>query len=311
VVELLDTQSYFDLLKIPYPTTQQTVVDRLVSERLIARAGSHYGITNLAALLFAKQLDRFDDLARRAPRVIVYDGKGKMRTKRDQVGKKGYAIGFVTLVNFVLSQTPMNEVIEEALRREVPMYPPIMLRETLANALVHQDFRVSGASVMVEIFDDRVEISNPGQPSVEVNRFIDEYRSRNERLADLMRRIGVCEEKGSGIDKVVDAAEMFQLPAPEFRVDDVRTTCVLYGHRPFSEMTREDRIRACYQHSCLKYVMNSTMSNQSLRKRFGLPDERAETVSRVLRDTMDASLIKLRDTDSGSKKFARYVPFWA
>lgn len=311
VVQLLDTQSYFDMLKLPYPATREAVLDRFERERLIVRSGSLFEITNLAAVLFAKRLDEFDDFARRAPRVIVYDGTSKLRTKREQVGAKGYAIAFDGLVQFVESQTPANEVIEQALRRETRMYPPIMIRETVANALIHQDFLQTGVSVMIEIFDDRIEISNPGQPSVQVERFIDEYRSRNERLADVMRRLGVCEEKGSGIDKVVDSAEIFQLPAPEFRVDNVRTTCILFAQRPFSEMSRQDRIRACYQHCCLRYVMRETMSNQSLRKRFGLPDERAETVSRILRDTGDAKLIKQEESGSGSKKYARYVPFWA
>lgn len=311
VVQLMDTQSYFDMLKLPYPATREGVLDRLERERLIVRSGSLFEITNLAAVLFAKRLDEFDDIAGRAPRVIVYDGTSKLRTKREQTGAKGYAIAFDGLVQFVESQTPANEVIEQALRREARMYPPIMIRETVANALIHQDFLQTGVSVMIEIFDDRIEISNPGQPSVQVERFIDEYRSRNERLADVMRRLGVCEEKGSGIDKVVASAEFFQLPAPEFRVDNVRTTCILFAQRPFSAMSRQDRIRACYQHSCLRYVMRETMSNQSLRKRFGLPDERAETVSRILRDTGDAKLIKQEESGSGSKKYARYVPFWA
>ena len=69
---------------------------------------------------------------------------------------------------------------------------------------------------MIEMYSDRVEISNPGIPPISVDRFIDEYRSLNERLADLMRRFGMCEEKGSGIDKVVSAAEVFQLPARIF-----------------------------------------------------------------------------------------------
>jgi len=53
---------------------------------------------------------------------------------------------------------------------------------------------------MVEIYADRIEISNPGEPVVPVDRFIDGYQSRNERLADLMRRMGICGEKSSGID---------------------------------------------------------------------------------------------------------------
>ncbi len=311
VIELLDTQGYFEMLQLPYPGNRDAVLDRLGRDRIIASAGKHFVISNLGALLFAKRLEDFGQLGRRAARVIVYGGVGKVETKRDQIGVKGYAVGFSGLIDFVMSQIPSNEVISEALRREMPMFPAIMIRETVANALIHQDFQISGASVMVEIFDDRVEVSNPGRPTVAVDRFIDEYRSRNERVADIMRRIGVCEEKGSGIDKVVDAAEDYQLPAPDFRADDVRTICILYGHRPFASMTREDRIRACYQHCVLRFIMSSTMSNESLRKRFGLSDERSETVSRILRDTQDAQLIKLEDAGSRSKRFARYIPYWS
>ena len=69
---------------------------------------------------------------------------------------------------------------------------------------------MKGASVMIEIYSNRLEISNPGEPVVRVERFIDGYQSRNERLASLMRRMGICEEKGSGIDRVVYTAEAFQ-----------------------------------------------------------------------------------------------------
>ncbi len=150
------------------------------------------------------------------------------------------------------------------------MFPKQALRELIANALIHQDFSIGGASVMIEMYTDRVEISNPGKPIIQTDRFIDGYQSRNERLADIMRRLGICEEKGSGIDKVIQQVEVFQLPAPDFREDDIRTTVVLYSHVDFSEMSRQDRIRACYQHCCLRYVFNEPMTNSSLRTRFQL-----------------------------------------
>ena len=98
---------------------------------------------------------------------------------------------------------------------------------------------------MVEIYSNRLEITNPGQPVVPVERFIDGYQSRNERLATLMRRMGICEEKSSGIDRVVHAAEFFQLPAPDFRVGYQSTIVTIFGPMSFEEMTRDDRIRAC------------------------------------------------------------------
>ncbi len=265
VVRLLDTQSYFDLMKLPYPARRPAVLDRLERDHVIAKQTDAYGVTNFGAILFAKKLDDFPALGRKAPRVIVYERTSKLKTRLEQPGAKGYAVGFQGLIDFIIAQTPTNEVIERALRQQTKMFPDIAIRELVANALVHQDFRETGTSVVIEVYADRLEISNPGRPFIPPERFIDEYQSRNERLADLMRRIGICEEKGSGIEKVVNSAEVYQLPAPDFRVGDRRTTVVLLGHKLFQDMDRSDRIRACYQHCCLRYVMNERMSNQTLR----------------------------------------------
>lgn len=311
VVQLLDTQSYFDLMHLPYPATREAVLERFASERMIERTGSQWTITNLGAILFAKKLDQFDRLARKAPRVIVYEGTNKLKTKLDKFGTKGYAVGFQGLVEFINNLVPSNEVIEQALRREVKMFPEIAIRELMANALIHQDFTESGTSVIIDIYDDRMEISNPGKPFISPDRFIDEYQSRNERVADLMRRLGICEEKGSGVDKVVQAAEVYQLPAPDFRVSERRTSALLFAHIDIEEMDRNDRIRACYQHCCLRYVMNKKMTNQSLRERFKLPEEKTATVSQIIAATVDDGKIKLSDPDQASTRYRSYVPFWA
>jgi ATP-dependent DNA helicase RecG len=311
VVQLLDTQSFFDLLHWPYPVNRSGVLERLEGEKLIERTKGHWTITNLGALLFAKKLDDFDRLARKAPRVIVYEGNGKLETKSDRSGMKGYAVGFQGLVEFVDLLVPSNEVVEQSLREEVKMFPEVAIRELVANALIHQDFNETGTSVMIELYDDRLEISNPGQPFISTERFIDEYKSRNERLADLMRRLGICEEKGSGVDKVVSAAEAFQLPAPDFRVGERRTTVVLFAHQELEKMDRNDRIRACYQHCCLRYVMNHRMTNQSLRDRFKLAESKVATVSTILAATVEAGKIKLADPAQTSTRYRSYVPYWA
>lgn len=86
---------------------------------------------------------------------------------------------------------------------------------------------------------------------------------------------------------------------------------MLFAPKPFDLMDREERVRAAYQHACLRYVTNYRMTNQSLRERFRLPSSKAETISRVIRDAVDAGQVKPDDPTSGSKKFAKYVPFWA
>ncbi|MEY4752213.1 MAG: hypothetical protein RIQ60_4427, partial [Pseudomonadota bacterium] len=312
VVALLDTQGFFELLDQPYPTSRDGVLAKLGGERLISAGAGGWRITRLAALLLAKRLDAFaPELARKAPRVVIYDGPNKLRTREDRTEARGYAVGFDGLVDFVHSAAPQNRFIEQAVREEVKMFPKQALRELIANALVHQDFTATGATVMIEMYSDRVEISNPGIPPISVERFIDEYRSRNERLADLMRRLRICEEKGSGVDKVVFSAEFYQLPAPDFRVGETRTTALLFAHQDFADMSKSDRVRACYQHCCLLYVSNQRMSNQSLRERFKLGEHKAATVSQVIGATKDAGWIKIDDSETTSNRYARYLPFWA
>ena len=187
----------------------------------------------------------------------------------------------------------------------------IFLRELVANALIHQDFGESGTSVMIELYDDRLEISNPGVPFIPPDRFIDAYQSRNERLADMMRRLGICEEKGSGVDKVIEAAEAYQLPAPDFRVGERRTSVVLFAHRDIEDLDREGRIRACYQHCCLRYLTNTRMTNQSLRERFKLPESKIATISQIIAATVEAEKIKAADPSRASTRYRSYLPFWA
>lgn len=191
------------------------------------------------------------------------------------------------MVDYISNILPSNEVIVKAIREETKLYPILAVRELIANALIHQDFNTSGSSPMIEIFSDRIEITNPGAPLINVLRFIDHNpESRNELLAQFMRRVGVCEERGSGIDKVIFQCEYFQLPPPEFIAGDNFTRVILYSPKRLKEMDRKDKIRACYQHCCLKYVSGSLMSNQSLRDRFNIEEKNYPMISRIISDTL-------------------------
>ncbi len=177
------------------------MIKRLISDKLIEHdQNTSYSIRRIGAPPLSKRLEDFPDLARKAARVVVYNGKSKLSTKLDHMDFKGYAVGFRDLAHFLMSQLPQNEVIEAAIRKQVRLIPEIAIRELVANAPIHQDSTIGGASTMVEIYSDRVKISNPGKPLIKTKRFIDDYISRNENLARAMRRMGICEEKSSGID---------------------------------------------------------------------------------------------------------------
>jgi ATP-dependent DNA helicase RecG len=312
VFTLLDVESYFSMLGIPFPNESEKVLDRLTSDGMIApNDAGNWNITNLGAVLFAKKLSAFTTIARKAIRVVVYDGRGRTSAIKEQEGAKGYASGFEGLVRFINGLLPHNEVLGQALRREEPMYPEIAVRELVANALIHQDLSISGAGPMIEIFDDRIEVTNPGVPLMDTSRLLDTPpRSRNEALASFMRRVGVCEERGSGIDRVVLSTELFQLPAPLFETPPSATRAVLFAYKALNEMDSDDRIRACYLHACLRYVERDQMTNSSLRGRFGIDDWNSSIASRIIHETMEHGWVKPFDPAQG-KRYSRYVPIWA
>ncbi len=175
--------------------------------------------------------------------------------------------------------------------------------------IIHQDFSVAGFP-MIEIYSDRIEISSPGQPLISTDRFIDEYQSRNDSLADIMRRMGFCEEKGSGMDKALMSIEEYQLPALNFRVSDTRTNVIITSYKTWAETTKSERLQACYQHACLKYLSNEMLTNQSLRERLQVDAKNYASISRLIKDAVVAGLIKLGTPEGTNRRDLGYIPIW-
>jgi ATP-dependent DNA helicase RecG len=312
VLEKLAHETYFDLTEQTPPTSIDGILERLQQDGLVAKdVGGRWNISNLGAILFARRLDAFGHrVARKAIRFVAYDGNGRADTVIHRLdGNLGYANGLADLVADIDRLLPRNEYIDKALRTATALYPPIAIRELIANALIHQDMTVTGAGPLIELFRDRLEITNPGVPLIDPNRFLDSApRSRNEALAALMRRMRMCEEQGTGIDKVIAAVELFQLPPPDFRADGNSTRAVLYAPRRFAAMTTDERIRACYQHASLKFLSGERMKNGSLRERFGIEAKNAAQVSQVIRQALKLGLIRSADPE---RPQAAYLPFWA
>ncbi len=311
----LNVEPIFKMLERPATTTQEETLAWMAGERFIVRepAGGGYA-TNLGAIATARRLADFPDLSRKAVRVIVYDGLNKAKTKQEQEGAKGYAISFQGLMQFVMSLLPQSEVIEQALREKRTLYPEIALREIIANALIHQDFSITGTGPLVEIFDDRIEVSNPGGllPSKRLDRLIGtQPESRNEHLARAFRRYKICEERGSGLLKAGLQVELYGLPPIEFLAGPNHFKVTLYSPRTFAQMSARERLEACYQHAVLKHYSDSTMTNTSLRERLKMPERQRSMVSMLIQEAIDNRLVKNADPQSKSRKFAEYVPFWA
>ncbi|CAN5783250.1 ATP-binding protein [soil metagenome] len=315
VVSKLDGEPILTMLERPIPTSADEMLTWMAGERFVTEepAGGA-NVTNLGAIAAARKLADFPDLSRKAVRIVVYDGVNKAKTKQEREGSRGYATTFQAILQNVTTLLPQSEVIEKALRVKRTVYPEIALRELIANALIHQDFSITGAGPLIEIYDERIEISNPGGllPSKRLDRLIGtQPESRNELLARAFRRYKICEERGSGLLKAGLQIELYGLPPMKFDAGPNHFKVTLFAPRTFARMAVRERLEACYQHSVLRHFSDSTLTNTSLRERLKMPEKQRSMVSALIQEAVDKKLIKRADPENTSRKFAEYVPIWA
>lgn len=310
-LQYLDYTAYFDIQGIPVPTDAHNILHYMTQESIIIKQDNgRYAITNLGAILFAKRLESFPRLKRKAVRVVKYQEKNRLNMLKEDVENKGYALSFEELLKYVEALLPTQEVIKGAKRETVLPYPVIVLREAIANALIHQDFSITGTGVVIEIFSNRIEITNPGVSLVDTYRIIDNPpRSRNEKLASLMRRLKMCEELGSGWDKIVIFSELEQLPAPKIYTYEENTKVTLFTKIPFHDLSSQDKLWACYMHACIKYIQSDFLTNSSLRTRFGLEEKSSASISRLIKDACIQGYIK--KVEETAPRHTKYIPGWA
>lgn len=309
----LDVAAIANLLQRPLPQDSDELAQWLVAEGILTPDGRGYYITNFGVVAAALKLEQFPTLERKRIRVIRYRGTNKVNTIDELVGQRGYASGFEGLIRYLKRILPHSEVIQQSLRQEVSVYPEIALRELIANALIHQDFTVTGAGPMVEVFDDRIEFTNPGGllPGKSPDRLIGTTpESRNDVLASAFRRYRICEERGTGFQKVVQSVELFGLPPIRFTPLENSFRVTLYAPRKFADMSQTERIEACYQHAVLQYLSSQTLTNSTLRERFKLHDKQRNQITNLISDAVAAGRIKRKDP-AGGNKFAEYLPYWA
>lgn len=308
----LQYSEYFALRDIPQPNTQDTVVRYLMQDNLLTEQDDGLvTITNLGALLFAKDMAEFPTVKRKRLRIAKYNGKGKMADRSEREFSAGYAISLPSAYVYLEGLIEAGETIDGVRRRENRMYSSLVIREAVVNALIHQDFTITGAGPVVEVFVDRLEISNPGAPLVDVERIVnDSPRSRNEDLSAIMRMFDFCEEAGSGWDKIIIGCEDYKSPAPRIDTQSGQSMRVsLFQPKEYRDLTPKERLQACYWHACVLYENNEYVTNGSLRERFGLGDTKAAQVSRLIREAVEENLIKPVDPDA-SPKYMQYQPGW-
>lgn len=312
VIAQLDVATVAKLLERPLPDSSGEFMRWLKEENIVVPDGNGYYITNFGGIAAARELKKFDTLSRKRIRVIRYGGTNKVDTTDELVGHKGYAVGFEGLIAYLKRVLPHSEVIRQSLREQVSLYPEIALRELIANALIHQDFSVTGAGPTIEIYEDRITFTNPGSllPSKRLDRLIGTTpESRNELLASKFRMYRICEERGTGFQKIVEAVELFGMPPVVFTPLENAFQVTLYAPRQFADMSQDERVEACYQHAVLQYFSSQTLTNTTLRTRFKVSERQRNQITNLIADAVAAGRIKRKDATTGHK-FAEYLPYW-
>lgn len=312
VLDVLDFVSYYRSLGFGLPKNKDKIESDFLNEKFIIKTTQEmYDITNLGALLLARDVTKFETIAHKYVRVIWYKDKSKLETIREQEFLGGYILEYENIINYIMTIIPQEEVIENSIRKSKFSYPEIAIREIVANILIHQDIEKKGTSPMVEVFSNRIEFSNLGAPLVSIDRIIDTVPlSRNESIAKMMRKCGICEERGSGYDKIINSLSEYNLLAPKIENQNNQFTKVtLYSKIPFELINKEDKIRTCYMYACLMYIYGEAINNNSIRKIFGLDEKYKYKISRVIKDTLEKGLIKIVDENT-APRYMKYVPFW-
>jgi len=313
VIRLLDFSKYYDAMQLPVPRNRDNIVGDFCHEKFLRKNdGGNYDITNLGVLMIGKNIKDFELLIKRAVRVIRYKNTDRMDGISEKEFISGYAFSHEEIVQYIMAVIPQEEVIEGSVRHSVYAFPEIAIRELLANIMIHQSLEQRGTSPMVEIFSNRIEFSNTGAPLVDVNRMVDTVPvSRNENMAGFMHKCGICEERGSGYDKVIRSTGNNKLLAPMIiNQSNQFTKTVMFSKMPFDMITKEDRIRTCYMQACLAYVEFRSIGNSDIRELFDLGDKDKVKASRIIKDTITAGLIKPLDP-STAPRYMKYIPAWA
>ena len=311
VFDLLDVAQYFSLLEQPQPTNAEDALDALVAKSLLSvESVNRYSVTAAGALFLANDLSQFG-LEWRRVRMIRYASTDRVNAVFEHIEPRGYGLSFEDLLELIKAHVPVVEIIDSGRREVRPIYPGKAIREFLANALVHQDLDEAGVQLTVEVVEDRVEIRNAGRPLIDVTRFVDDTRARNPELAEILRLANICEIRGSGVDRALLALEDLTRPAPDFKTADSSTTIVLHKERHFDDMNLDERVWAAFLHASVRHAASDSLTNSTLRQRFGLADNKAAVVSQAIAAAVESGLLKLDPRSGASRRHARYLPFFA
>ncbi|MDM8246137.1 ATP-binding protein [Collinsella tanakaei] len=313
VLVKLDIHTFIDRL-FPFAWPDQTQTQQALVQTGICTTteSSLLSITAAGALMLARDLAIFPRLYHAAPQVIRYAGADRLNVADRTTFSQGFLLALPRLVDHLTAILPRARSAQSTPTSFAPAVPTDAIRELAANTLIHQDLTARDAHPTIELFPDRIELTNPGPLPMEALRIADATPlPRNPQLSQLAKQLNLTgTTHDAGWINVIDALDQAKLPAPSIESIGTTTRAALYLPLPYREQSPEARRRACYWHACAQYQHGSSATNASIRERFDLPATSAAQVSRLLRDCVTAGILRPARARS-SKRNTSYLPYWA
>lgn len=192
---------------------------KLISIGALTKKGKYTVATNGGVLLFGLPEVRESHFPYAEVRCARFKGTSRAEFI-DRLNVDGGILAAIDEVpKFIRRNTKMAGKFGEMRRLDIPEYPTEGIREALTNAIAHANYEVSGSRIFVAIYDDRLEIQNPGimMPGMNIEQFMAGVsRIRNPVIAKTLGQLELIEEWGSGYKRIKDACEAGGYPLPKW-----------------------------------------------------------------------------------------------
>lgn len=208
----------FELAKELFAKISKKMTDRTAkSLGLIVQHHAKELPSNGAVLLFADHYREF------FPDAIIRLGRFLGMDKSQIIDQQDLEIpiskALEPIIAFIRRHTSLAAEIGEMRRKDIPQYPPAVVREAIINALLHTDYSIKGSSIQIAIFDDRIEITNPGCLPFGLSfeaALSGISQLRNRVIGRVFRELHLIEQWGSGLGRMISICEQQGIPLPKF-----------------------------------------------------------------------------------------------
>ena len=285
-LEKLDCVFYLKRKKLSQVVSAQDIAQLMIEDGILLKQGKGlFAISNLGALTYAKDLNFFSRLWTKALRIVKYQGNSRFQILEDKTFSQGYACHFEESLKLI-----------EDLTLNKSAYPHPLITELLANTLLRQDFSLSGSYPLVEIFDKRIEFTNPYKPFLSYKQFfLNESQSYNEQSVKLFNLILGRNKQDKGWNTILALCEKFKLPFPRINLYESNLKITVFSSLAFKELDQNEQLRACYLHCQQMSLKDERMSYQSLKERFNLPYSQKKNLLKLIAFAEEKGIIKAED----------------